>query len=225
MKLFLDTGNVEEIRKAHELGILDGVTTNPSLIAKGGRDFIEVLKEIIEIFKDHPEASISAEVTSLTAEAMVAEAKPLAKLDRRITIKVPIIPEGIKAIKVLSSAGIKTNATLCFSAAQALLVAKAGATYVSPFLGRLDDIGEDSLKLLKEIRTVFNNYQFKTMILAASIRNLQHVVDCALIGADVATLPFKVFEEMFKHPLTDKGLAKFLEDWEGFSAKGRSASG
>ena len=219
MKLFLDTGNVEEIKKAHELGILDGVTTNPSLIAKGGRDFVEVLKEIIEIFKDNPEASISAEVTSLTAEEMVAEAKPLAKLDKRITIKVPIIPEGVKAIGEMSKLGYRTNATLCFSASQALLVAKAGATYVSPFLGRLDDIGEDSLKLIKEIRTVYDNYKFKTLILAASIRNLQHIIDCALIGADVATMPFKVFEEMFKHPLTDKGLAKFLEDWKEFNKR------
>lgn len=219
MKIFLDTGSVEEIKKAHQTGILDGVTTNPTLIAKEGRDFNLVLKEIIEIFKDNKEASISAEVTSTEADSMIKEAEELARIDKRITIKVPIIPEGIKVIKTLSSEGIKTNATLCFSPTQALLVAKAGATYVSPFLGRLDDIGEDSLKLIREIRTIYDNYELKTLILAASIRNLQHVIDCALIGADVITMPYKVFEEMFKHPLTDKGLAKFLEDWKEFRKK------
>ncbi len=216
MKIFLDTGNIEEIKKAYQTGMIDGVTTNPTLIAKEGRDFLTVLKEIIDIFKDNREASISAEVTSTDCNSMVEEAQKLAKLDKRITIKVPIIPEGIKAIKELSAQGIKINATLCFSPTQALLVAKAGATFVSPFLGRLDDIGEDSLKLVREIRTVYDNYKFKTLILAASIRNLQHVIDCSLIGADVITIPYKIFEEMFKHPLTDKGLAKFLEDWENY---------
>ena len=218
MKLFLDTGSVEEIKQAYATGAIDGVTTNPTLIAKEGRDFVTILKEIIEIFEHRKDVSVSAEVTSTDAAGMLAEAKPLAKLHPSITIKVPLIPEGIKAIKQMSVLGYKTNATLCFSATQALLAAKAGATYISPFLGRLDDIGEDSLKLIREIRQVYDNYEFSTKILAASIRNLQHVIGCSLIGADVATLPYKVFEEMFKHPLTDKGLEKFLTDWEVYKS-------
>lgn len=218
MKIFLDSVNIEEIKKAHQIGILDGVTTNPTLVAKEGGDFLATLKNIAKIFKDNKEAPISAEVISTDYNSMLKEAHDLAKIDKRIVIKVPLIPEGIRVIKTLASEGVKTNATLCFSATQALLAAKAGATYVSPFLGRLDDIGEDSLLFIQEIKEIFNNYNFSTKILAASIRSVEQVVEVAIIGVDAITLPFKIFEQLFKHPLTDKGLAKFLTDWQKYKA-------
>ena|SRR3989338_9806566 len=220
MKLFIDSGNVEEIKKAYALGVIDGVTTNPSLIAKEGRDFMVVLKEIIEIFENRKDVSISAEVTSTEVQGMLAEARPLAKLHPSITIKVPITPSGIKALKEMFKLGYKTNATLCFSASQALLAAKAGATYVSPFLGRLDDIGENSQKLLKEIRSIYDIYELETQILAASIRSHRQVIDCALVGADAVTMPYKIFEQLFQHPQTDQGLKKFLADWQTHNSRG-----
>ncbi|HBR13489.1 MAG: putative transaldolase [Parcubacteria group bacterium GW2011_GWF2_45_11] len=220
MKLFIDSGNVEEIKKAYAVGVIDGVTTNPSLIAKEGRDFMTVLKEIIEIFENRKDVSISAEVTSTEVQGMLAEAKPLAKLHPSITIKVPITPSGIKALKEMFKLGYKTNATLCFSASQALLAAKAGATYVSPFLGRLDDIGENSQKLLKEIRSIYDIYELETQILAASIRSHRQVIDCALVGADAVTMPYKIFEQLFQHPQTDQGLKKFLADWQTHNSRG-----
>lgn len=210
MKLFIDTANVNEIREAEALGIICGVTTNPSLIAKEGRDFVEVVKEITEIV-DGP---ISAEVISLEAEGMIKEARELAKIHKNIVIKIPMTLEGLKAVKVLSSEGIKTNVTLIFSSAQALLAAKAGATYVSPFVGRLDDIGHDGMALIEEIVRIFENYGIETEIIAASIRHPMHVVDAALAGAHIATIPYKVLVQMAKHPMTDSGIEKFLKDWE-----------
>lgn len=210
MKLFIDTANVNEIREAETLGIICGVTTNPSLIAKEGRDFVEVVKEITEIV-DGP---ISAEVISLEAEGMIKEARELAKIHKNIVIKIPMTLEGLKAVKVLSSEGIKTNVTLIFSSAQALLAAKAGATYVSPFVGRLDDIGHDGMALIEEIVRIFENYGIETEIIAASIRHPMHVVDAALAGAHIATVPYKVLVQMAKHPMTDSGIEKFLKDWE-----------
>lgn len=210
MKLFLDTADVREIREAHSWGILDGVTTNPSLVAREGRDFHEALRDICEIVK----GPISAEVVSLEAEEMIAEGRGLAKIADNIVVKVPIIKEGLKAIKALSSDGVRVNTTLIFSSPQALLAAKAGAAYVSPFVGRLDDIGHDGMQLVREMREIFDNYGFRCEILAASIRHPMHVVEAARAGADVATLPFKVLESLLKHPLTDIGLQKFLKDWE-----------
>ncbi|GIW48683.1 MAG: putative transaldolase [Caloramator sp.] len=210
MKLFIDTANVDEIREAEKLGIICGVTTNPSLIAKEGRDFVEVVKEITEIV-DGP---ISAEVISLEAEGMIKEARELAKIHKNIVIKIPMTLEGLKAVKVLSKEGIKTNVTLIFSSAQALLAAKAGATYVSPFVGRLDDIGHDGMTLIEEIVRIFDNYGIETEIIAASIRHPMHVVEAALAGAHIATVPYKVLVQMAKHPMTDIGIEKFLKDWE-----------
>ncbi len=210
MKLFIDTANIEEIRKTHELGVIDGVTTNPSLIAKEGRNFEEVVKEICSIV-DGP---ISAEVISLDAAGMLQEARELSKIHPNIVIKVPMTGEGLKATKQLSVEGIKTNVTLVFSANQALLAAKAGATYVSPFLGRIDDISWDGMELIKEIVQVFRNYGFKTEIIVASVRNPLHVKESALCGAHIATVPYVVIQQMLKHPLTDIGIAKFLEDWK-----------
>ncbi|WDC84952.1 fructose-6-phosphate aldolase [Caloramator sp. mosi_1] len=210
MKLFIDTANVDEIREAEKLGIICGVTTNPSLIAKEGRDFVEVVKEITEIV-DGP---ISAEVISLEAEGMVKEARELAKIHKNIVIKIPMTLEGLKAVKVLSKEGIKTNVTLIFSSAQALLAAKAGATYVSPFVGRLDDIGHNGMTLIEEIVRIFDNYGIETEIIAASIRHPMHVVEAALAGAHIATVPYKVLVQMAKHPMTDIGIEKFLKDWE-----------
>lgn len=210
MKLFIDTANVNEIREAETLGIICGVTTNPSLIAKEGRDFVEVVKEITEIV-DGP---ISAEVISLESEGMIKEARELAKIHKNIVIKIPMTLEGLKAVKVLSSEGIKTNVTLIFSSAQALLAAKAGATYVSPFVGRLDDIGHDGMALIEEIVRIFENYGIETEIIAASIRHPMHVVEAALAGAHIATVPYKVLVQMAKHPMTDSGIEKFLKDWE-----------
>ncbi len=212
MKFFIDTANVDEIRKANELGVICGVTTNPSLIAKEGRDFVEVVKEITTIV-DGP---ISAEVISLEANAMVAEAEELLKKlnHPNIVIKLPMCAEGLKACKMLTDKGIKTNVTLIFSAAQALLAAKAGATYVSPFVGRVDDIDWDGIQLVADIADIFAIYGIESEIIAASIRTSVHVTECAKVGADIATVPYKVIEQMIKHPLTDIGIDRFLKDWE-----------
>ena len=210
MKIFIDTANVNEIREAESWGILSGVTTNPSLIAREGKDFVEVVKEITSIV-DGP---ISAEVISLENEGMVKEAKELIKIHKNIVIKVPMTIEGLKAVKILSKDGIKTNVTLVFSSGQALLAARAGATYVSPFLGRLDDFGMEGMNLIQEIVTIFNNYGIETEIIAASIRHPMHAINAALSGAHISTIPFKVLQQMTKHPQTDLGIEKFLEDWK-----------
>lgn len=215
MKLFIDTANISEIRKANDLGVICGVTTNPSLIAKEGKDFIEVVKEITTIV-DGP---ISAEVISLESEGMVREARELAKIHRNIVIKIPMTLEGLKAVKILSAEGIKTNVTLIFSAAQALLAARAGATYVSPFLGRLDDIGNTGMTLIEEIVDIFSTHGIQTEIIAASVRNPIHVIEAARLGAHIATVPYKVIEQMSKHPLTDIGIQRFLKDWESVPKK------
>jgi len=210
MKFFIDTADVKEIREANELGLVDGVTTNPSLIAKSGRRFEEVIKEITGIV-DGP---ISAEVVSLEHDGMIAEALELVKIHQNIVIKLPMTPEGLKATKTLTAKGIKTNVTLIFTPMQALLAAKAGATYVSPFVGRLDDISQDGMGIIEEIRTIFDNYGYDAQIIVASIRNPIHVLNSALIGADVCTIPYSVMLQLSKHPLTDAGIKKFLEDWE-----------
>ena len=215
MKLFIDTANINEIREANAIGIIDGVTTNPSLIAKEGRDFIAVVKEICSIV-DGP---VSAEVISLKCDEMVREAAPLAKIHKNIVIKIPLIAEGLKAAKILSKEGIKTNLTLCFSPTQALLAAKAGATYVSPFIGRLDDISLTGMDLIRDIKTIFTNYSFKTQIIVASVRNPLHVLDAAKIGADIATVPYNTLMALIKHPLTDIGIEKFLKDWNSANKK------
>ncbi len=215
MKLFIDTANVEHIREANDLGVICGVTTNPSLIAKEGRDFIEVVKEITSIV-DGP---ISAEVISLEHEGMVKEALELAKIHKNIVIKIPMTLEGLKAVKILTAEGIKTNVTLIFSAAQALLAARAGATYVSPFLGRIDDIGSEGMTLIEDIVEIFNVHAIETEIIAASIRNPLHVINAAKVGADIATVPYDVIVQMSKHPLTDNGIARFLKDWESVPKK------
>lgn len=215
MRFFIDTANIEEIKEANELGVICGVTTNPSLIAKEGRDFIEVVKEISTIV-DGP---ISAEVISLDHKGMVEEADKLSKIHKNIVIKLPMTLEGLKATKILSQKGIKTNVTLIFSATQALLAARAGATYVSPFVGRLDDIGQDGLSLIEEIVDIFNVNAIETEIIVASVRNQIHVAQAARMGADIATVPYKVITQMTKHPLTDKGIENFLKDWEGASLK------
>jgi transaldolase len=210
MKFFIDTADVKEIREANDLGVLDGVTTNPTLVAKSGRNFIEVLKEIIEIV-DGP---ISAEVVSLDHEGMIREAVELAAIHPNIVVKIPMTPEGLKAVKTLHGKGIKTNVTLIFSPLQALLAAKAGASYVSPFVGRLDDISQDGMGIVEEIRTIFDNYGYDAEIIVASVRNPIHVLNAALIGADIATIPYSVIAQLSKHPLTDIGIDKFLKDWE-----------
>ena len=215
MKLFIDTANVEEIRKANDLGVICGVTTNPSLIAKECRIFEEVVKEITSIV-DGP---ISAEVISLESEKMVEEALELVKIHPNIVIKLPMCLEGLKAVKILASKGIKTNVTLIFSATQALLAARAGATYVSPFVGRLDDVGQEGINLISEVAEIFNIHGIETEIISASIRNPIHVTSSALAGAHIATVPYKVIEQMTKHPLTDAGIAKFLKDWESVPNK------
>ncbi|HYM37175.1 MAG TPA: fructose-6-phosphate aldolase [Nitrospiraceae bacterium] len=214
MKFFLDTANVKEIYEAANLGILDGVTTNPSLVVKEGRSFKEMLQEICKIV-DGP---ISAEVVSVEADAMVKEGRELAKIHKNIVVKCPLIPEGIKATKKLSSEGIRVNVTLCFSPTQAILAAKAGAWCVSPFIGRLDDISSSGMELIRQIVTIYKNYDYKTLVLVASVRHPQHVVDAALIGGHICTMPFSIFQQLFKHPLTDLGLKKFLDDWK---AKGQ----
>lgn len=210
MKIFIDTANVKEIKEATSLGLIDGVTTNPTLIAKEGRNPQELLKEICSLVS----GPVSAEVISLDAQEMVSEARQLIKIAKNIVIKIPLTKEGLKAVKILSAEGIKTNVTLCFSAAQALLAAKAGATYISPFIGRLDDIAKEGMDLIVDIKKIYANYNFSTQIIVASVRNPMHVVNAALTGADIATIPFLVIEQLVKHPLTDIGISRFLEDYK-----------
>jgi len=210
MELFLDTGSVKEVKDANETGVLDGVTTNPSLIAKEGKDFFETIKQIAKSVK----GPVSAEVVSTDTAGMLKEAEKISKLAKNVVVKIPLLPDGIKAVTKLSKKGIKTNVTLCFSANQALLAAKAGATYISPFVGRVDDIGQDGLDIVKEIRQIYDNYEYPTKILFASTRNPKHVKQAALIGADCCTMPYETFQKLFKHPLTDIGLEKFLADWK-----------
>ncbi|OFH62071.1 fructose-6-phosphate aldolase [Listeria monocytogenes] len=210
MRFFIDTANVEEIKKANRMGFIAGVTTNPSLVAKEGRDFNEVIQEITSIV-DGP---ISGEVVSLEADEMIAEGRVIAKIHPNMVVKIPMTGEGLAAVKVLTEEGVKTNVTLVFSATQALLAARAGATYVSPFLGRLDDIGNDGLVLIRDIADIFEIHGIPKEIISASVRHPIHVIECAKAGADIATVPFKVFEQMLKHPLTDSGIDKFLADWE-----------
>jgi len=210
MKFFIDTANIDEIKKANELGMVDGVTTNPSLVAKEGREFKGLIKEICDIV-DGP---VSAEVVSLDAEGMVKEARELANLADNIVVKIPMLEEGLKAVKTLAQEGINTNVTLCFSPIQALMAAKAGAAYISPFVGRLDDISQIGMELVEQIITIYDNYGFETEVIVASVRNPTHVLDAALMGADIATIPFKVIQQLTKHPLTDIGVEKFLADWK-----------
>jgi transaldolase len=210
MKFFIDTANIEEIKKANDLGVLDGVTTNPTLVSKEGREFKELIKEICDIV-DGP---VNAEVVSTNAEGMVNEARELAKLAGNIVVKIPLIEEGLKAVKKLAGEGIKTNVTLCFSPTQALIAAKAGAAYISPFVGRLDDISNNGMDLVEQILIIYENYGFETEVIVASIRNPVHVVDAALMGADIATMPYTVIKQVIRHPLTDIGLEKFLADWK-----------
>ena len=210
MKFFIDTANLAEIKEANALGVLDGVTTNPSLVAKEGKDFVTLLKEICAVVN----GPISAEVVAMDFEGMMKEGKELAKIHDNIVIKLPLIKDGLKAAKAFRSEGIRTNVTLCFSANQALLAAKAGATYISPFVGRLDDISTDGMMLIEQIVTIYNNYGFETEVLVASIRHPIHVQQAALIGAHVCTMPLKVIDQLIKHPLTDSGLEKFLADWK-----------
>ena len=217
MQIFLDTADVNELRKGAESGVVDGCTTNPTLAAKAGRNYDEVLKEICSIIK----GPVSAETVSLDSEGMVKEGIAFSKIAKNIIVKVPMTLEGIEACQRLTKQGIKVNVTLCFSANQALLAAKSGAFIVSPFVGRLDDIGDVGMDLIKDIRLIYNNYKFTTQILVASIRNPIHVLESAKIGADIATMPYSVFEQLFKHTLTDAGIKKFLEDWEKVPKKGR----
>ncbi len=215
MKFFIDTANIDEIKEAASLGVLDGVTTNPSLVAKEGKEFRTLLKEICSIV-DGP---ISAEVIAMDYKGMIKEAHDLAKIHKNIVVKIPLIKEGLKAVKTLSGEKIKTNVTLCFSAPQALLAAKAGATYISPFIGRLDDIGHEGMQLIEQIVTIYHNYQIRTQILVASVRHPLHVIEAALLGADVCTMPFKVIDQLIKHPLTDIGIERFLADWKKMQGK------
>lgn len=210
MKFFIDTANIDEIKKANELGMVDGVTTNPSLVAKEGREFKGLIKEICDIV-DGP---VSAEVVSMDAEGMVKEARELANLADNIVVKIPMLEEGLKAVKTLAQEEINTNVTLCFSPIQALMAAKAGAAYISPFVGRLDDISHIGMELVEEIITIYDNYGFETEVIVASVRNPIHVLDAALMGADIATIPFKVIQQLTEHPLTDIGVEKFLADWK-----------
>ena len=210
MKIFIDTADVGEIKRLNDIGVVDGVTTNPSLIAKEGRNFQEVVKEITAIV-DGP---ISAEAISLDAEGMIKEGRELSKIHKNIIVKIPMTAEGIKAVKVLEKEKIRCNVTLMFSSSQAILAAKAGASFVSPFVGRLDDIGERGMDVIQEIVEIYKNYNFKTEIIVASVRNLDHVKESGLLGAHIATIPPKIIDEMFKHELTDKGIKKFLEDWD-----------
>ncbi len=210
MKFFIDTANIDEIKEAASLGVLDGVTTNPSLVSKEGKDFRKLLDEILKIV-DGP---VSAEVISTDYEGIIKEGRDLAKIHKNIVVKIPLIKEGLKACKTLTSEGIKVNVTLCFSPNQAILAAKAGATYISPFVGRLDDISTSGMDLISQIVQIYRNYNYKTEVLVASVRHPLHVVEAALIGADVCTIPFDVIKKMFNHPLTDIGLEKFLSDWK-----------
>lgn len=211
MKIFIDTANVQEIQKAYELGVLSGITTNPSLVAKEGKDFFTTLQEIIAIVGNIP---ISAEVVSLEAKEMVEQGKKLAALGEGIVIKVPMTAEGLKATNLFTKMGIKTNVTLIFSSTQALLAARAGATYVSPFIGRLDDINQVGMHLVSEIAQIFQVHNLKSEIIAASVRHSTHVIEAALVGAHIATVPYKIIESMMKHPLTDAGIEKFMADWQ-----------
>jgi len=213
MEFFIDTADIQEIAKAEALGILDGVTTNPSLIAKTGKPFKQVITEICEIVS----GPVSAEVVATDTEGILREGRELSKIAKNIVVKVPLIAEGLKAVKIFSQEEIRTNVTLCFSATQALLAAKAGATYISPFIGRLDDISSNGMQLIEEIRQVYSNYNYTTKVLVASIRHPMHLKEAALIGADVSTIPFSVFNMLVKHPLTDSGLEKFLADSKKFS--------
>ena len=215
MKFFIDTANIDEIKKAWELGVVDGVTTNPSLISKEKKDPIALYKEICSIV-DGP---VSAEVISTTTDEMMKEAESLAKIHQNIVVKIPMIEDGLRAVKRLTAQGIRTNVTLIFSASQALLAAKAGATYVSPFVGRLDDISHTGMDIVSDIKAIYENYVFDTQVLVASVRNPLHVIEAAIIGADVATIPFSVIGQLIKHPLTDIGLAKFLKDYEKVKAE------
>lgn len=210
MKFFIDTANIQEIKKANEWGLVDGVTTNPSLVSREGRDFKDLIKEICSIV-DGP---ISAEAISLDADGMIKEARELSKIHKNIVVKIPMTLDGLKAVKVVSKEGIKTNVTLVFSPTQALMAAKAGATYASPFVGRLDDISQNGMELIDQIMTIYENYDFPTEVIVASIRHPLHVVDAAITGAHVATIPFKVIEQLSKHPLTDIGIDRFMKDWE-----------
>lgn len=211
MKFFIDTANLDEIREANELGMIDGVTTNPSLVAKEGEvDFKEHIAKICEMVK----GDVSAEVTAMDTEGMLREGREYAKIAPNVVVKCPLTLDGLKATRIFKEEGIKVNVTLCFSAAQAILAAKAGAGYISPFIGRLDDIAQDGMQLIRDIVQIYDNYGFETEVLAASIRHPVHIVDCALAGADVATIPFKVIQQLVKHPLTDKGLESFLADWK-----------
>ncbi|ABQ46637.1 transaldolase [Thermotoga petrophila RKU-1] len=212
MKIFLDTANLEEIKKGVEWGIVDGVTTNPTLISKEGAEFKQRVKEICDLVK----GPVSAEVVSLDYEGMVREARELAQLSEYVVIKIPMTPDGIRAVKTLSAEGIKTNVTLVFSPAQAILAAKAGATYVSPFIGRMDDLSNDGMRMLGEIVEIYDNYGFETEIIAASIRHPMHVVEAALMGVDIVTMPFAVLEKLFKHPMTDLGIERFMNDWKKY---------
>ncbi len=210
MRFFLDTADIEQIRTANSWGILDGVTTNPTLISKTGRPFKEVVKEILE----EVDGPVSLETVSLDAEGMIKEGRQLAELGENVVVKIPMTPEGMKAVQVLEAEGIPTNVTLVFSPTQALIAAKAGASFVSPFVGRLDDISGEGMKLIREIKEIFYNYEADTEIIVASVRHPMHVLESALIGADICTMPFAVMEKLFKHPLTDKGIELFLKDWE-----------
>ena len=210
MKFFIDTANIEEIKQTYDLGLLDGVTTNPSLISKEKRDFRELLIEICGIV----EGPVNAEVVSKDAAGMIKEARDLSKIAGNIVVKIPLIEEGLKAVKTLTAKGVKTNVTLCFSPLQALMAAKAGASYISPFVGRLDDISHVGMELVEQIVTIYENYGYETEVIVASIRNPLHVLEGALMGADIATVPFKVMQQLIKHPLTDIGLEKFLADWK-----------
>lgn len=215
MKFFIDTANVEQIREAVSWGIVNGVTTNPTLVAKEGRDFEETIKEICSIVPDLP---VSAEVVSVEAPGIIAEARDLVKWAPNVVVKVPFIKEGMKAIHVLSQEGVRINCTLIFSAAAGLIAAKAGAAYVSPFVGRLDDIGHDGMELIRQLVPIMANYAFDTEIIVASVRTPAHVVEAAMLGADIATVPFDVLDKLFNHPLRDKGLSSFLADWEKYRA-------
>jgi transaldolase len=214
MKFFLDTGSLDEIRAAAATGVLDGITTNPSLVAKEGRNFRDLILEICSIV-DGP---VSAEVTEAAADAMVRQGLELSRIHKNVVVKVPLFKEGIMAVRELGKEGVKVNVTLCFSATQALIAAKAGATYISPFIGRLDDISHVGMDLIRDIRTIYDNYGFSTQILTASVRHPVHVLEAALAGSDVATMPYKVFDALFKHPLTDVGNEKFLADWKKLKA-------
>lgn len=210
MKIFIDTANVSQIKEASGLGIIDGVTTNPTLVAKENRSYGDLLKEICGLIS----GPVSAEVISMDTDGMLEEARELAKIAKNIVIKIPLVKEGLKAVRILAKEGIKTNVTLCFSASQALLVAKAGADYVSPFVGRFDDISEDGMALIKDIKQIYANYAFKTQIIVASVRDPLHVVDAAKLGADIATVPFAIIDKLVKHPLTDIGIKRFLDDYK-----------